>query len=387
MNQKFRTKIGIITILQVNNYGAELQAFALQHKLNALGYDAEIINYLFYKNPKFKSTKRSQPFIKLDGKQKIKETLYPYFKKVKSLPYLKQKKDRDFKFNAFHEQYTKLTAPINTIDKLYNMDFEYDVFMVGSDQVWNPNTNTNIEPYFLTFAPHDKLKLSYASSFGVNQIPDIYNEKYKNLINNLDAVGVREKTGVSIVNNITKSNATWVLDPTLLLNKADWSVFETPTTIDEPYLLMYVLTDSDYISKLAKDIAIEKGLRIVRICKNAFIEDNDPEVINIIDAGPKEYLGLFGKASFVLTTSFHGTCFSVNFSIPFYSVLKKDKLNNSRMIDLLGDLGIPDRILYVGDKTPPKETFELDYSQAKEKLEAKRKTSLQYLEQSIVTKK
>ena len=210
-------KIGVITILQVNNYGAELQAFALCHKLNQLGYNTEIINYLFYKNPGFKSTKGSQPFIKLDFKQKMKETLYPYFKKIKSIPYATQKNIRDKKFSDFHTQYNRLTAPINTFEKLYKANLDYDVFLVGSDQVWNPNTNTNIEPYFLTFADKSKLKLSYASSFGVSKIPTIYHEKYRDLIGNLDAIGVREKTGVSIVKDITDKNATWVLDPTLLL--------------------------------------------------------------------------------------------------------------------------------------------------------------------------
>lgn len=387
MSMAEKKTIGIITILQVNNYGAELQAFALQHKLNNLGYDAEIINYLFYKNPNFKATKRSQPFIQLNAKQKVKEALYPYLKKVTSLPYLKQKKERDRKFSAFHEENTKLSDTIHTIDKLYNTKFDYDVYMVGSDQVWNPNTNTNIEPYFLTFAPENKLKISYASSFGVNKIPKTYQEKFKSLINNIDAIGVREKTGVSIVEAITDNKAAWVLDPTLLLDKKAWSAFENPSTITEPYLLMYVLTDSEYISKLAKDIAKEKGLKIVRICKNASIEDKDPEVINIIDAGPKEYLGLFSKASFVLTTSFHGTCFSVNFSVPFYTVLKKHKLNNSRMIDLLDDLNISNRVLYVGDNTPKKNIFAVDFKKVQDMLEIRRNNSIGYLKEAIIRSK
>lgn len=84
--------IGLITILHVNNYGAELQAFALQHKLNDFGYTAEIINYLYYKNPKHKATARSQPFIKLTPVQKLKEFLYPYIAQFKSIPFYKQKK-------------------------------------------------------------------------------------------------------------------------------------------------------------------------------------------------------------------------------------------------------------------------------------------------------
>lgn len=377
-------KIGIITIVHVNNYGAELQAFALQHKLNELGYDAELINYLFYKNPRFKPTKKSKPFIKLSLKQSIKELLYPYFKKIKSLPYIKQKKLRDNKFSEFHKLYTRQTKEINTIDKLYDTKFNYDIYVVGSDQVWNPNTNINIEPYFLTFAPKDKLKVSYASSFGVNSIPLIHQEKYASLLDNLDKIGTREKTGVEIVKSISSKEATWVLDPTFLLNKNEWSEFEISTTINKPYLLMYVLTDSDYISNLANQIAEKHNLQIVRICKNAFVEDKSENVINIIDAGPREYLGLFAKASFVLTTSFHGTCFSVNFNIPFFTILKKNKTNNSRQIDLLADLGIKDRILFIEDKVSDKEIMAINFTDVNVKLEKNRNNSLKFLTDSIL---
>ena len=376
-------KIGIITIVHVNNYGAELQAFALQHKLNKLGHDAELINYLFYKNPRFKPTKKSQPFIKLSLKQRVKEFVYPYFKTVKSLPYLQQKKLRDNKFAEFHKLYTKQTEEINTIDKLYASEFDYDIYVVGSDQVWNPNTNINIEPYFLTFAPKDKLKVSYASSFGVNSIPSIHQEKYASLLGNLDKIGTREKTGVEIVESVSTKKASWVLDPTFLLNKKEWSEFEVSSDIKKPYLLMYVLTDSDYISNLATQIAEKHNLQIVRICKNAFVEDKSENVINIIDAGPREYLGLFAKASFVLTTSFHGTCFSVNFNIPFFTILKKNKTNNSRQIDLLADLGIKERILFVEDKVSDKDVMSINFTEVNVKLEKNRANSLSFLTDAI----
>ncbi len=373
--------IGIITIVHVNNYGAELQAFALQKKLNMLGFNAEIINYLFYKNPKFKKTKKSQPFTKLTLSQKIKEFLYPYVKSIKSIPYYKQKQLRDKKFSDFHKKYTKQSQVYNSIDALYKAQFKYDVYIVGSDQVWNPNTNTNIEPYFLTFAPKNSLKLSYASSFGVNSIKDNDKPYYKKLLDNLSFISVREKSGVQIVQETANKNGTWVVDPTFLLSKTEWSEFSVQPNINEPYLLMYVLTDSNYIANLARQIAKEKGLKIVRICKNAFVEDTSADVLNIVDAGPEDYVGLFSKASFVITTSFHGTCFSVNFNKPFYTVLKKNKLNNSRQIDLLNDLGIEDRILYVDDAYP--ENKDINFTDVNYKLKAKINESVAFLDNAI----
>lgn len=376
-------KIGIVTILSVNNYGAELQAFALQNKLNSMGYNAQIIDYLFYKNPNFKATKKSKSFVKLGFKQQLKEKFYPYYKSIKSIPYRNQKLIRDNKFENFHKEFTNRTPTLNTIEKLYKTSFDYDVYMVGSDQVWNPNTHVNLEPYFLTFAPKDKIKIAYASSFGVNNVPEIYEGHYKKLLNNIDFIGVREKQGVSIVENLTSKAAKWVLDPTFLLNKFEWTSFESPSTINEPYLLMYILTDAEYITNLARHIAKEKNLKIVRICKNAFVEDSSKDVTNIIDAGPKEYLGLFRKATFVLTTSFHGTCFSVNFNIPFFTILKKNKTNNSRQINLLRELNIENRILYVDQNFPPSKDMKLDFEESNRLLDQFKKESILFLKSSI----
>lgn len=377
-------KTGIITILKVNNYGAELQAFALQKVLNNLGCDAEIIDYYFYKNPKFKKTKKSRPFVKLPLKQSLKEFLYPWYKTLKTLPFYKAKKKRDDKFQAFHSDNTKLSRSYKTLDELYAANLNYDVYVVGSDQVWNPNTNINIEPYFLTFAPKNKLKISYASSFGVSLIPEINQSRYATYLDNIDCIGVREKQGKNIVESLINKKATWVLDPTFLLSKSDWKNYASDTKIKEPYILLYILTDAEYITSLARKIAKENNLKIVRICKNAFIEDKSDDVINIIDAGPQEYLGLFAKASFVLTTSFHGTCFSVNFNIPFYTILKKNKTNNSRQIDLLNELNIGERIIYVGDSIPNNKEFnKINYEAVNKELLEFKYHSISYLKNAL----
>lgn len=382
-----KKKIGIITILNVNNYGAELQAFALQSKLKEIGFDSEIINYLYYKNPKFKNTKKSKPFVKLSISNKIKEFLYPWISLIKSLPYYNKKKNRDLKFSNFHEEFTNLSKVYRSIDELYAANLDYDAYIVGSDQVWNPFTNVNIEPYFLTFAPESKLKLSYASSFGVAKIDEVFKKHYRQLLNNLDYIGVREENGVSIVEDITDRNdAEWVLDPTLLLRAREWEKYSIKPNISEPYLLLYVLSDSQYIKNLAKQISEELNLKVVRICKTTAVEDNTPGVLNVIDAGPKEFLGLFLNSSFVLTTSFHGTCFSLNFEKPFYSILKESKINNSRIESILNYMNLKDRILYTSGGYPEKNNYLFNSEESIEKRNEKVETSLNYLKK-ILNKK
>ena len=137
-------KIGIITILKCNNFGAELQAYATQKKLSLMGYDAEIIDMLYYKHPDFKSTRMSKPFVKKSVKEKIVELikfsiLNPIIYNIVPL-FSKKMRTRNRKFDEFHEKNTKLSETYRSIDELYRNCKEYDVYIVGSDQVWNPGT-------------------------------------------------------------------------------------------------------------------------------------------------------------------------------------------------------------------------------------------------------
>ena len=379
-------KIGIITFLKVNNYGAELQAFALYKFIEGMNHNVEIIDYLHYKHPDFKVTRKAQPFIKLSQTQKIKEFLYPIISKVKSLPYRKQKRIRDQKFEHFHKNFTRLSShTYRTIDELYDAKFDYDLFMVGSDQVWNPNTNVSLKPYFLDFAPEDKPKVSYASSFGVSELPEISQSYYRDMLRGFEHIAVRESQGLEIVDTLIQKKATHVVDPTLLLTKEDWREFSNQPNIDGNYILLYVLSDTDYISQLALFIAEQKNLKIIRLCKNASVEDKDERFINIIDAGPSEYLGLFQNASFVLTTSFHGTAFSVNFNIPFYTIFKSHKTNNSRQQSFLSSLGLANRLIPDNGKIPAVDQLNVDFEGANQKLAQQRRQSVAYLDKILIT--
>ena len=379
-----KLKIGLITILKVNNYGAELQAFAFQKKLSLMGFDVETIDYLFYKHKDFHYTKQAKPFVKIGIKRRLKEFLNPILTGIQSFPYRHIKKQRDEKFKNFHQKYTKFSKQtFHSIDKLYQADFDYDIFIVGSDQVWNPQNNVTQKPYFLTFAPDTKRKISYASSFGVSSIPLDAQSMYKEWLNNLDDIMVREEQGVRIVKEITGRNAKHVLDPTLLLDIKEWGDVAICLDCKEPYLLLYVLTDSEYITQFAKKMANELNLNLVRICKNSVKQDQDNTIQNIIDAGPSEYIGLFLNASFVLTNSFHGTAFSLNFEKPFYTVLSKNKSNNSRQEGLLSLMHLEDRLIYEGEDFPQQETYFPDLSDAMCSLKEKREQSVSLLLNSI----
>lgn len=377
-------EIGIITILKTNNYGAELQAYATQAILNKLGYKAEIIDYLFYKNPGHKKTKASKPSFNHGLKKRLAETLYPVIAKFKAGSNKSNSKKRDERFDSFHTDNTAMSATYRTMDELYASKKEYDVYMVGSDQVWNPGVYSSLLPYMLTFAPEGKKKVAYASSFGVSAIPQDCQWLYKKYLPGFSSIGVREKNAVEMVKELGGKDATWVLDPTLLLNKEDWSKVASNIYADKKnYILLYELTPCPYILELAKYFRKKKGLDIVRICKNAAIEDKDSSIENIIDAGPAEFVRLFANAGMVITNSFHGTAFSINFGKEFYTITPTRKHNNSRQRSILELFKLQDRL--IAENTPI-ENFSMgavDYAAVSQILEDERKKSIDFITNAI----
>ena len=155
-----------------------------------------------------------------------------------------------------------------------------------------------------------------------------------------------------------------VLDPTLLLNPEDWNKVAAEPDIKKPYILLYVLMHSAYITKLAYYISRKTGYSIVRIARGNIREGIECKVKNLYDAGPSEFLGLFKNASFVLTSSFHGTAFSINYNKPFYSVVRKGGSVNSRIINILKRMHLESRMLFVGEAFPKEESISVDFSEA-----------------------
>ncbi|MCR1025187.1 polysaccharide pyruvyl transferase family protein [Cellulophaga baltica] len=376
-------KIGIITILNVNNYGAELQAFALHHKLKLMGYDNEIINYLYYKNPEYNIEPDSKPLIKTSVKNKLKDFVLKWLDKYSALKYPELAKVRKQRFEDFHKNHTALSRTYQSYSDLYNAKLEYDTYIVGSDQVWNPNNGTNLAPFFLTFAPKNANKISFASSFGVGQIDEVYYPQYKEWINNLTHISNRESAGVEIIKRVTGKDATHVVDPTLLLSKAEWEGLMVPYESKEPYILFFIFKKNDYAENLAYEIQKKTGFKIIRVCKNEMPLESDDKILNIRDFGPLEFLGLYSGAEIVLTTSFHGSVFSLIFEKPFYTITPSSKNNNSRQESLMSKVDLMHRLLREGDKVDLDKLYDINFEEVKPKLEPQIKLSVDFLKKSI----
>ncbi|MBO4529536.1 MAG: polysaccharide pyruvyl transferase family protein [Paludibacteraceae bacterium] len=381
--------IGIITIDKCNNYGAELQAYALVKVLQLMKYDSEIIDYLYFKNPKYYACSMSRPI----KPQSIKERLICWIKyrlATKLLYFVvplfsSKMRRRNNRFDKFHKQNTKMSTTYRSMKELYDKVKKYDVYVVGSDQVWNPYTETNLAPYFLQFASKGVRRISYASSFGVTDIPSFAQKSYQQWLMELDFISCRETAGIEIVKKITGKDATLTLDPTLLLDKQQWmSVEGGEIDMPEKFVLIYAVEAAPALLwQMAYEFGEKHNIPIYSICTQAVGNTNKKGIINIEDAGPADFVQLFVNATLVLTNSFHGTAFSCNLGKNFYSVLSKSSKKNSRMTSLLEKLELSNRIVWNDESIPADYGKMYDVEKEQLLLSVERQRSVDYLRNTI----
>ena len=368
--------IGIITIHKINNYGSVLQAYALQKVCIELGYNVEIIDYdfpnNFHRNNKYATVSDTQP-----TEPKIIKALF-----AKSL--VKQHKG----IRSFVEKYQNLSSKkYNQVEDFTSNPPSYDVYITGSDQLWSPKHCNGDPAFMLSFAPDNALKISYAASIGSNAIPKELKKAYVELLNRYKHISVRENSGADVIRNLIGKDATVVLDPTLLLNKDEWNNIATSKRlVKKKYILCYFLNYTfnafPYVDELAKEIQKQTGYEIVRVAR-------PPHKLSFantkykIDASPEEFLALIRDAEIVLTTSFHGTAFAVNYGRPVFTVVQDRNASDSRQISLMQNLGLDKQVLSIKDKFPLVSEAYYDVDKEQVVLNQLRSESKQYLENAL----
>lgn len=365
-------RIGIITIQKCDNFGADLQAYALGAKLRSLGYEAENIDYLFYKHPRHVGGTGEKPIFRLPPVTWVKERLFPTVSAVRNLRRRETVRARSARFSAWAEAHLKCGGEYRSVASLYANPPRYDVYMVGSDQVWNPRMGSSLLPYFLDFAPDDARCVSYAASFGVSELPANVFYTFKRLLRRFSAIGMREKVGADIVSAMALGvEVCHVLDPTLLLDAGEWrDVASRPADMpDGPFLLLYDLVASEETNALARRWAFARGLPVVRMGDGAY--------------GPGEFVWLFAHAECVVTNSFHGTAFAINNGKPFFSVVPRGMRNASRIESLLQVLGLTDRLVAAADCGRVGLDGDIDVNAVSLKLDEARTGSLAFLCRAI----
>lgn len=331
-------KIGLVTCY-VNNYGACLQAYALEKTLTKFNYQVEIIKYTPVYEVKEKAFIRRILFWLRQIYRCIKYKKYSYhFKTIKH-------------FDKFRKKYLVFSNEnYSNESELYNF-LKYDAYVTGSDQLWNPTIHNNAHNkiYFLDFVKEGKIKIAYAPSIGIPKFPSEELEKEAvKMLSSFDFLSCREKTGADYIQTITGKSCLNVLDPTLLISKEEWQTFCGPRIIKKNYVFIYRFGETPEEEKMLSEIVKNTDKDIY--CLPMSLNDFSKKYKTVKPCGPAEFVNYIRYADCVITDSFHATAFSINLNTPFFCLLRcldTDKNNmNSRITDILAKFNLNDRLVF-----------------------------------------
>ena len=354
-------KIGILTIYVADNYGAIFQALASKYFLESLGHKAYIIDY--WGNKKF-----SIPFF-LKGLHFVANIKFCILQ-ILRYPFVRRRYNI---FLRFIKGYIYKCA--NDWDSQQN---DFDCFYVGSDQVWNPSyINKYIPIFFCQFSGADNKKcISYAASMGINYIPEHLRSELLLYLKRFSAISVREETTKTLISPLVDIPVEVTIDPTFLLTKEQWlRLFPgEKTKSQQPYIVVFEVRHSELTTMVAELVSKKYNCVIKRIPSG--IDLRDKGTWNTIE--PFDFISIIANARFVVTTSFHGTAFSLICRVPFYSIATNE--NDNRLKDLLNSCDAIDRLI---DKLPIEIDNRLNWDNITKKLEARIKSSQDFLKRSL----
>lgn len=358
-------KIGILTFHRAKNYGAVLQAYALQNTLSSMGTKCEIIDY--------RSSKIEEDYKIIQYKKGIKNF-------IKSCIRMKKNIDLAKRFDHFLERHMDISEKcdkynINTIKDMYNF------FITGSDQVFN-STCAGFDPnYFLEFCDDSK-KYSYAASFGDEKLKEELKEEYVKRLNGFKYISCREEKGRNNIQSIIKKETFVHIDPVFLLSKEMWKKMLVPIKYKK-YIFVYRVGEPINLFDFAKNLARETECEIVFL--DQYMCRPTDGITNVHVASPEEFLSLIANAEFVVTNSFHGTALSIIFEKNFYVELNRITGKNERVSNVLEKFGIYKNEII--SKNVDDSKIDIDWEDVKKKLNNEISISKEYLKRIINEKK
>lgn len=375
-------KIGILTQPLFTNYGGILQAYALQHVLLSMGHEVKIIR----RDPKYLSTRFPNNLL-LDIKYYLRKLLRKKScaRSARQIRYISSQTYR------FINKYINITESLYTETQLrkYIAKNPYDVYVVGSDQVWRPAMSPNIYNFFLDFVTYDKARrVAYAASFGVDnwEFSEEQTQICSQLAKMFDAISVREESGVDLCEKYLGVNATHVLDPTLLLSEEEYTslvIAENEPKLNGD-LFCYVLDITKETMACIDMIKASMGYSDY-YC----MPDYNDASYNIakyrhlcVYPPVTQWIRSFMDAKMVFTDSFHGTVFSIIFNKPFW-VIGNKKRGLSRIESLLEQFGLQDRFITIDDVSNTEWSKTIDWDEVNQKRDSLKDFSISYLYQAL----
>lgn len=379
---------------RVQNYGSLLQAWATLFVIRRLGYDVALIDYRY---PTWYHQSNALGFehqVQPGRFGRVKSLL----RKVGVLNVLQ------------HVNYLRRQLPTKRWVKRFWRNAScplthaccrggmaglphFDVYVVGSDQCWNPRYLADDHTFLFDFLPSDTVRISYATSFGCSRFPEGMQNNYGEYLKKFAAISVRERSGVRLVRELAGRDAVEVLDPTLLLEKKDYAMLVKSAAcrfgnVVFVYLQTYVFDPGPWVVELAIAVARKISAKVVVLADDpmvrAYALRANVDVIATKQLPVGEFLTLMSEAAFVITSSFHGTAFSLNFKKNFYSIINPNPSADDRVASFLERFGLSTRgVLPGSDIDKLAADLSVDYSNADRLLAEEREKSLGFLKQAL----
>ena len=370
MNKK--KTVGIITMHKVINCGSALQAYALQYVINKMGYKAELIDYIF-------PNKYHKSIHKVTGIRGQLKKLYGFFRRMYGRVH----------FARFYRKFFTLSEKTyHTMEELKLSPPIYDIYVSGSDQVWNSKYIGSDTSYMLSWVKKGK-KVAYSGSFATTTISDEYNAVYSKALSSYDYLSVREERSLHLLEKVSGKPVCFVLDPALLLTPQEWGevIADSDKKIEGDYILIYLLGYSFNLYPYAFDLVkfvyekYRKKLVVLSMsCKYVF-QLKRKTIVN--KTTPQNFLSLISNASLVITDSFHASAMALNFQVPLYALIDNKCSDDNRVYSLLSSMHAEDRIIVKGTEFENLPPLLADYKELSKRLETVRADSLLFLEESL----
>jgi len=370
-------KAGILTLNSAHNFGASLQAYALQKTLENLGFETKIINYRYKKiDNVYNPYRRSKKGLL---------NIWFYLSRIKLHTLDKYKITKYYNYETFFKEYFNLTPPYKTLNQLMDVEWDYDFYLCGSDQIWSAHITRGLQPpYFLDFLPEDSKKIAYAASLGTDTINEYDIPLFKQYLFNIDNISIREQSSIKSLKECTDKTLDVTIDPTLLLEKEDYDELKIdPSFKDKDYIFVYVIDRNEELYKIAEKISQEENLPVVLSSpyikpEKIFKKQMDP----VWDMGPREFLGVLANAKYVVTNSFHGNIFSIIYQKPFISA--PHQVTSARVLQFLEKINLKQVLFTDSNEFGNIKDVKIDYSDVERRLNDLKEESINFLKKSMV---
>ncbi len=318
-------KIGILTFHRALNYGAVLQAYALQEYLCKQGADARIIDY-------------RQPFIESQydcfsiRRCLSKNPVRCFYRIIREILNINNRIGKKKLFREFIRKYLRVTSKVCHEEDIPK---DMDVYLHGSDQIWNSKLTGGYDLiYFGKYQTNHGLKASYAASMENREYIGSEGKTISEGLACLDSISVREKGLIKLLEPYTGKQIVQVVDPTLLTNRTTWDAIVSPIKEEEEYLFMYVvgIQNIQKVKSVTSEVAHRLGVKTIIDCKGKKLS-------------PDGFVSYVKNAKFVITDSFHATVFSVLYHRDFYTIASNSG-SDLRFTSLLESIGLENRVVY-----------------------------------------